>query len=188
MRYLIVDAAVHPSIIVDGNTSCDVLHGGFQIRVAFADQFCFQDAVHSFCHSIFVRISALGHTDAGMMFLQQCDIIKAALLHASVRVVNDHSIRRFLVECFLQRHYRTGEPHVITHVKADNLSAIGISDQLQVGKAFSECYKRAISYPQLMRVQGRKTLCQIRITVKEVLGVGGKHPCFSLAYQQPVFA
>lgn len=58
---------------------------------------------------------------------------------------------------------------------------------MQVGKASFEGYISNVSHPWLMRIEGRKTLGQIGIAVKEVLGVGSVNTAVSFPYQQLIF-
>jgi len=72
-------------------------------------------------------------------------------------------------------------------MKANDLSAISIGDEKEIGKAVFYRNVSNVSYPEFMGVQRRKSLYQIGVAVKEVFGVGGGNVSFSVTNQQLIF-
>lgn len=56
-------------------------------------------------------------------------------------------------------------------MEANNLSAIRIGDQVQIGKPLFQWYISNIGHPELMRMQWREILYQVGIAVIEVFAV-----------------
>ena len=124
------------------------------------------------------------HADTNMMLLVTELHIHCCNTGYPCRMMNNDSICRFLIKSFLKRNNRTTYPHIITDMEANNLSAICIGDQIQIGKSLFQRYVSNIGHPELMWMQWREILYQVGIAVIEVFTVGGVNTSFCFAYKQ----
>src|ERR1700741_1407703 len=92
--------------------------------------------------------------------------------------MNNDSISRFLIKRFLQCYHSTAYPHIIADMEANNLSAISISDQIQISESLLQWYISNIGHPKFMWMQWRETLYQVGIAVVKVFTVG----CVSISF------
>ena len=59
--------------------------------------FLFEDAIDSFGHCIFVRVTVLGHADLASVLNEHIDIGFGAVLDAPIRMMHERTIRELTV-------------------------------------------------------------------------------------------
>ena len=110
--------------------------------------FRFQDTVHPLGYSVLQRVAALRHADRDLAGAKFFHILGAAILHTTVRVVNQ-SLMPFRQD--LQGHFQSPQRvdgiQAPGHVPAHYLVGVHIRYQTQVAKTPAKLHIRNIAYP-----------------------------------------
>jgi hypothetical protein len=162
-------------IVVERNNALRLSLGFCNICKLFTpfEPFCLQNAVHPLRYCIVSRLVVLRHTDGYMMVLQTFHIGIAAVLYASVRVMDQTA--QILFPCTAYRHfqrpYRIGGMKTWGKRPSYYLVGIGISHQMKVADALLQIYIGYVAYPKLIRRRHGNSLHQIRVFMEAVVAV-----------------
>ena len=149
------DAVVWTGVVVEEDEARDTLKCILiRLEAAFTvDNLRFEYAVHTLCYGVVRGFVVLRHADPHMILLQFVRIVVAAVLHASVRVM-DESFQ------FIGRSLRDGHPEGLQRVfclqrlgqtPAHDLVRVGIRHQVQVAAVAHQVDVRDVAHPQLVR-------------------------------------
>lgn len=135
--------------------------------------FCLQYPVGALRDGVLKRISALGHADAYTMALQLSHIGIAAVLAASVGVVDESACRIFI---YCRQSHSKGLQRVDslqcwTYGPANYLVRVCVGNQRQVAYALVCLHIRDVGHPYLVRTHRNDIRDEVRIFPVVVVGV-----------------
>jgi hypothetical protein len=168
-------AHMGPSLVVERDDAPQLFAGLTYVGelFPFPEPFGLYDAVHALRHGVVRRLVVLRHADGYAVLIQALHIGVAAVLYASVGVVDKTvqitaSRTRYRHFQRLQRidGMKAGSEH-----PSHNLAGIGVCHQMKIADAVLQVYVGDVAYPKPVRRSDGKSLYQIPVFVEAVVAV-----------------
>ena len=137
------------------------------------DDLGLEDAVHTLCDGVVGGFVVLRHADPDAVPLQFVRIGIAAVLHASVRVVDEP----FQLVCRgLRDGHAEGRERVLRlqrpgQAPAHDLVRVGVRHQVQVAAAVHKVDVRDVAHPELVRPRGHEAADEVPVLAVAVVRV-----------------
>lgn len=145
--------------------------------------FVFENAVHAFGHAVLVAMVVFSHADRQSAIEQQVDVVVAAILDATIGMMNRLITIRQLPEGHFDGAQRAGGFQVFMEMPSDDLPRIGIGYQGQISETTANPEIGQIADPGLMGARENSFDKAIGINSQMVARIRG-FPGFSTRFYQ----
>ena len=137
------------------------------------DDLRLESAVHTFCDGVVRGLVVFRHGDAYSVLLQFVRIGVAAILHASVRVMDEpfQFVCRSLRDGHVEGLKRVFRLKGLREAPADDLARVCIRHQVQIAAAVHQVDIRDITHPQLIGTCGYEATDEVLVLVVAVVRV-----------------